>query len=103
MHEYPRFVAALSLVAALPPSEVVSLLQQRLDRLAAARAQIRGVIDTSLGQGVPELFLIEEQYRLALLDAETAFVAEFIGQITDPQTGWAPLWAQFHGPPAPSD
>ena len=103
MHEYPRFVAALSLVAALPPSEVVSLLQQRLDRLAAARAQIRGVIDTSLGQGVPELFLIEEQYRLALLDAETAFVAEFIGQITDPQTGWAPLWAQFHGQPAPSD
>ena len=47
-------MAALSLVAALPPSEVVSLLQQRLDRLAAARAQIHGVIDTSLGQGVPE-------------------------------------------------
>ena len=101
-HEYPQFVAALSLVAALPPGEVISLLQQRLDRLAAARAQIRGVIDTALGQGVPELFLIEEQYRLALLDAETAFVEEFIGKINDPQTGWAPMWAQFHGQPGPA-
>jgi DNA-binding PadR family transcriptional regulator len=103
VHEYPPFVAALSLVAALPPGEVVSLLQQRLDRLAAARAQIRGLIDTTVGQGVPELFLVEEQYRLALLDAETAFVREFIGKITDPQTGWAPMWAQFHGQPVPGD
>ena len=46
--------------------------------------------------------LIEEQYRLALLDAETAFVASHRA-VTDPQTGWAPLWAQFHGQPAPSD
>ena len=97
----PAFVAALSLVAALPPGEVINLLQQRLDRLAAARAQIHGIIGTSLGQGVPELFLIEEQYGLALLDAETAFVEDFIGKITDPQTGWAPMWAQFHGQAAP--
>jgi DNA-binding PadR family transcriptional regulator len=103
VQEYPQFVAALSLVAALPPSEVISLLQQRLDRLATVRAQIRGVIDTSLGQGVPELFLIEEEYRLALLDAETAFVQEFIAKISDPQTAWAPMWAQFHGQPVPGD
>jgi DNA-binding PadR family transcriptional regulator len=103
VHEYPQFVAALSLVAALPPSEVISLLQQRLDRLATVRAQIRGAIDTSLGQGVPELFLIEEEYRLALLDAEKAFVQEFIAKISDPRTAWAPLWAQFHGQPVPGD
>lgn len=99
-HEYPQFVAALSLVAALPPGEVITLLRQRLERLATARAEIRGVIDTSLGRGVPGLFLVEEEYRLALLDAETSFVEDFTRKISDPQTGWAPLWAEFHGRPA---
>jgi DNA-binding PadR family transcriptional regulator len=94
--EYPHFVAALSLIAALPPSEVVPLLRHRLGRLHREDAEIRGIIDTSLAQGVPELFLIEEEYRLSLLAAETAFVEEFIGKITDPETGWGPMWAQFH-------
>jgi DNA-binding PadR family transcriptional regulator len=95
-HEYPHFVAALSLIAALPPSDVLPLLRNRLDRLQGTRAEIRGLIDTSLAQGVPGLFLIEEEYRLALLDAETSFVEQFISKITDPETGWGPAWAQFH-------
>jgi DNA-binding PadR family transcriptional regulator len=100
-HEYPHFVAALSLIAALPPSEVVPLLHHRLDRLRQARAEICGLIDTTLAGGVPELFLVEEEYRLALLDAETSFVKQFIGKITDPHTGWGPAWAQFHGQTGP--
>src|SRR6266513_2367770 len=32
-HEYPAFVSALSLIAALPPSEAVGLLRARLDHL----------------------------------------------------------------------
>ena len=102
-HEYPHFVAALSLIAALPPSEVVPLLRHRRDRLRQASAEIRDLIDTTLARGVPELFLVEEEFRLSLLTAETAFVGEFIGKITDPQTGWGPAWARFHGesePPA---
>ena len=99
-------MAALSLLAALPPSEVVPLLRHRLDQLHEARAEIRSLIDTTLANGVPELFLIEEEYRLSLLDAETAFVEELIGKITGPETGWGASWAQFHGengpPPAES-
>ena len=100
-HEYPHFVAALSLLAALPPSEVVPLLRHRLDQLHRARAEIRSLIDTTLARGVPELFLIEEEYRLSLLDAETAFVEELIGKITRPGTGWGASWAQFHGENGP--
>ena len=100
-HEYPRFVAALSLLAALPPGEVVPLLRHRVGRLHQARAEIRGLIDTTLARGVPELFLVEEEYRLALLDAETAFAGELIAKITDPQTGWEPAWAAFHGQTGP--
>jgi DNA-binding PadR family transcriptional regulator len=102
-HEYPHFVAALSLIAALPPDDVLTLLRRRLDRLADLRSEIRRTIDDTLAQGVPALFLIEEEYRLALLDAETSFVERFIDQITDPETGWAPMWAEFHAAPAGPD
>jgi DNA-binding PadR family transcriptional regulator len=101
-HEYPHFVAALSLIAALPPGEVLTLLRRRLTLLAGQRAEIRALIDDALAQGVPELFLIEEEYRLTLLDAESSFVERFIGQITDPEADWGPLWAEFHGEPASS-
>src|ERR687896_2763999 len=43
-HEYPHFVAALSLIAALPPDEAVELLGRRLERLAAQRAESRRIV-----------------------------------------------------------
>jgi DNA-binding PadR family transcriptional regulator len=98
-HEYPHFVAALSLIGALPPSEVLELLRRRLDGLAEQQAEIRALIDDSLAKGVPGLFLIEEEYRLALLAAESSFVQGFIDRITDPdpERGWGRMWAEFHG------
>jgi DNA-binding PadR family transcriptional regulator len=92
-HEYPHFVTALSLVAALPPDQVVPLLRARLEALAGQRAEIQGMIDSSLAQGVPRLFLVEEEYRQALLDAESAFVERFIAEIGDPEAGWGPALA----------
>jgi len=95
-HEYPQFVAALSLIAALPPDDVVALLRRRLAGLAEARAEAQAIVDRTLGAGVHPLFLVEEEYRLALLDAEVAFVEGFIARITDPDDGWAPQWAAWH-------
>jgi DNA-binding PadR family transcriptional regulator len=102
-HEYPSFVAALSLIAALPPGEVVELLGGRLGRLAERRAEVRGLIDGALAGGVHPLFLVEEEYRLALIDAESSFVERFIERITDPQTGWGRAWSEHHGEPATTD
>jgi DNA-binding PadR family transcriptional regulator len=96
-HEFPHFVAALSLIAALPPDEVVELLGGRLGRLAEQRAEARELIDGAVANGVHPLFLIEEEYRLSLLEAESSFVERFIERITNSETGWAPRWAEFHG------
>ncbi|HEX6968480.1 MAG TPA: PadR family transcriptional regulator [Micromonosporaceae bacterium] len=95
-HEYPYFVAALSLIAALHPDEAIELLRERLHRLAGQRTEIRDLIDRTVGDGVHPLFLIEEEYRLALLDAESAFVERFLNQITHPETGWGRPWAELH-------
>jgi DNA-binding PadR family transcriptional regulator len=102
-HEYPHFVAALSLIGALPPSEAVELLGKRLRRLADDRVEIRGLIDAALAADVHPLFLVEEEYRLAMLAAEAAFVERFIEHITNPETGWGPQWAQFHEKPTEHD
>ena len=94
-HEYLGFVAALSLIGALGPDEAVALLRGRIERLAQQRAEIRELIDGTVAGGVHPLFLVEEEYRIALLDADAVFVRGLIGRITDPQDGWAPLWAEF--------
>jgi DNA-binding PadR family transcriptional regulator len=96
-HEYPHFVAALSLIAALGPGEVVELLDRRARRLRRERAEIRDRIDRAVAGGLHPLFLVEEEYRIALLDAEAGFVDWFIERINDPETGWGRPWAAFHG------
>ena len=95
-HEYPGFVAALSLIAALQPDGAVRLLDNRLAALIEQRRQIRELIDGSIAAGVPPLFLVEEEYRLALLDAEVAFVEALVERIENPNTGWRGPWEQFH-------
>jgi DNA-binding PadR family transcriptional regulator len=95
-HEYPGFVAALSLIAALPPDEAVRLLGNRANALVEQRREIRELIDATIAAGVPSLFLVEEEYRLELVQAEIQFVTALIDRIEDPNTGWRQPWEQFH-------
>jgi DNA-binding PadR family transcriptional regulator len=93
--EYPSFVAALSLIGVLPPDEVRQLLVRRQAALDDVVAEIRGVIDGALAAGVDPLFLVEEDYRLALATAEQEYVARLIGRIDDP-AGFSAGWRTFH-------
>ena len=92
-HEYPAFGSALSLVSALHPDVVVGLLRQRLVLLEEQRA---AAADLAEAAAPHPLFLVEEVYRQGLLEAEIAFVHRFIERITDPVSGWGPMWAAFH-------
>jgi DNA-binding PadR family transcriptional regulator len=93
--EYQQFEAALCLLPVLPPDEALALLRQRLDRIehnsTALTQQIAAVAD----ENFPPLFLIETEYRLALLKAEQHFVADLIARI---ENGWGPLelWRSIH-------
>ena len=79
--EYSRFEAALSDCAVLGPDEVIDLLRQRLATLEEGNAKMGD--DLQLWQKqVPRLFLIEGEYRLAMLRAEADWVRGLLQEFT---------------------
>ncbi|GHJ49402.1 PadR family transcriptional regulator [Catellatospora sp. TT07R-123] len=84
-HEYPQFGVALSLLAALPPEEAVPLLQRRLAALAAQLDEVGGMIKASTDGGLPWIFLVEEEYRRVVLEAERRLVTEVIQSLQEPE------------------
>jgi DNA-binding PadR family transcriptional regulator len=93
--EYPQFEAALCLLPVLPPDEALALLRQRLLAIERNSTALALQIEQVSRQNIPPLFLIETEYRLALLNSEQHFVAEVIGRI---ESGWGPLelWRAIH-------
>jgi DNA-binding PadR family transcriptional regulator len=93
--EYPQFEAALCLLPVLPPDEALSLLRRRLELVDDNAGVLRRQIEQVASANFPPLFLVESEYRLALIKAERDFVAGLIGRI---ENGWGPveMWRAFH-------
>jgi DNA-binding PadR family transcriptional regulator len=94
-HEYPHFGVALSLLSVLPPSEAVELLGRRLAALGDEADEIRATVRSATADGVAWVFLVEEEYRLAVVDAERRFVEGLVESLAQP--GYAEAWHQFFG------
>ena len=90
--EYPHFGVALSLLAVLSPSDSAELLSRRLVALTQQTEEARRVLGAAAEDGVLWVFLAEEQYRLALLEAERRFVTNLIESLKDP--AYQRLWHQ---------
>jgi hypothetical protein len=78
--EYPRFVTALSLLPALSPEAVKTLLGRRLGLLADQIDTLRTNLARSKAH-MPELFSIENAYRLAMTQAEHDFVRTLLDRL----------------------
>jgi len=93
--EYPQFEAALCLLPVLPPDEVLALLRKRLELIEDNAAVLSRQIEQVSATNFPALFLIESEYRLAMIRAEQQFVAELVRRV---ENGWGPidLWRGFH-------
>jgi DNA-binding PadR family transcriptional regulator len=71
--EYPKFEAALCLMAALPHAEAARQIGERVRHLETAMSRLDADIAGVLESGLDPLFLAEAQYRLAMLAAERDF------------------------------
>ena len=94
-HEYPHFGVALSLLSVLSPDEAVRLLNERLTALTAEAGEIRGRMDDAAAGGVAWVFLVEERYRVSMLDAECRFVVELIEAMEHPD--YIRTWQETFG------
>ncbi|MFF1543209.1 PadR family transcriptional regulator [Streptomyces sp. NPDC058291] len=93
--EYPLFETALSLMAALPPDEVVRLLQARLTALELQVAGGRGVLEKAY-ETVPRLFLVETEYQLHMVEAQARWVGGFLDEVRSGSLPGVEQWHRFH-------
>ena len=94
--EYLAFEAGLSLAAALPPDEVARLLDHRAERLQIEIRSMEAMHDVARERNLPELFLVESIYRLAMLTAELDFVTKLVRDIRSGTLGGAHAWRHMH-------
>ncbi|WP_226874481.1 PadR family transcriptional regulator [Microbispora sitophila] len=82
--EYPHFGVALSLISVLPPDEAAGLLDRRLRALASEIEEIRSAVEAAAGAGVSWVFLADDEYHLAILQAEHQFVSRLVDSLRQP-------------------
>jgi hypothetical protein len=82
--EFPEFPAALAFVAILAPAEVRDMLARRIvvleEKLAAITRQAP--------PGLPRLFLIEDEYRAAMLTAELTWLTDVVADLAEGRLTW---------------
>jgi hypothetical protein len=82
-------------MAALPPDEATGLLRQRLAALTegieADQANLTGV-----ARDVPRLFLVENEYDLAIRRAEATWIAALLDELERGTFPGLDGWRAFH-------
>lgn len=89
--EFPEFPAALSLLAILTPGDVLAHLERREVHLVAEVAGLEGGLRAL---AIPRLFLVEDEYRLAVLRAELEWVTSVIDDLRSGELTWTEEWAR---------
>jgi DNA-binding PadR family transcriptional regulator len=94
--EYPAFTAALSFLPALPPDDVVDLLEERALRLEVELAQHQAVRELVEKHELPRLFWVEEEFRVLLRQAELDYARRLAQDIRSGALGGVDWWRGIH-------
>jgi DNA-binding PadR family transcriptional regulator len=89
--EYPEFIAALSILFGLPVEEARGQLELRAERIA----EQLGDAERSLREAppaLPRLFLLEEEYRVAVLRAELDWLRGVVDDLDQGRITWTEEW-----------
>lgn len=87
---YPEFIAALSILFGLEPEDARRQLELRAEALAAELADAQALLDGY--PALPRLFLLEEEYRRAVLDAELSWLRGVIADLDEGRLTWSEAW-----------
>jgi DNA-binding PadR family transcriptional regulator len=86
--EYPEFIVALSLLFGLPPEEARAQLELRAERIAAQLADSRTQLE-GIPPELPRLFVLEEEYRAAMLETELTWLRNLIEDLRAGRITWS--------------
>lgn len=89
--DYPEFVAAVSILFGLPPEEAQAELELRVEKLEDALAASEREL-TNVPPGLPRLFVLEEEYRRTMLEAEISWVRGVIDDLRTGRLTWSQEW-----------
>ncbi|WP_319460810.1 PadR family transcriptional regulator [Micromonospora sp. RTP1Z1] len=87
--EFPEFPAALSFLPILPPAAATRQLERRAETLAGRLREREAVL---AAVELPRLFLIEDEYRLALLRTELDWVRRLAAELRAGTLTWSGEW-----------
>jgi DNA-binding PadR family transcriptional regulator len=82
--EFPEFPVALAFLPILHPAEVRTLLESRV----AVQAEKLAQLELQAPPGLPRLFLIEDEYRAAMLRAELEWLRALIDDLGSGRLDW---------------
>jgi DNA-binding PadR family transcriptional regulator len=92
--EHTRFVAGLSVLAVLSPQDVIDLLGSRLERLNQSVNALTAQLEQAAH--VPRLFLIEDEYRIAMTRAEADWTRSLRDELIARTFPHLDAWQAFH-------
>jgi DNA-binding PadR family transcriptional regulator len=93
--EQPRFEAGLSVLGVLPPAEAIDQLRRRRELLASEVDSARNALAETAAQ-VPRLFLVEDEYDLAIRTAELHWLDGLLAELTAGTLPGLDLWQSWH-------
>ena len=96
VRDYPSFQAALSLLAALPPDDVVALLTERAERLESELVQAAAAREFLQKHRIPRLFWVESEFGVVLREAELGYVRQLIADISSGALDGTAWWREVH-------
>jgi DNA-binding PadR family transcriptional regulator len=91
--EYTRFEAGLSLAGVLPPEDILALLAQRCVNLELEISQMRALLRLMEERGLRRIFVIENEYALAMREAELAWTLNLVEEMKSGKLGDLDEWA----------
>jgi DNA-binding PadR family transcriptional regulator len=89
-NDYPDFITAVSMLFCLSPDDARHQLELRADALAAELAATHAQFGDN--PELPRLFLLEEEYRRTVLEAELSWLRTVIDDLREGRLTWTEEW-----------
>src|SRR6266704_72865 len=89
--DFPGFPAALAFLPLLEADDVAAQLDGRAASLERELARIEAAM-AATADFLPRVFVIEDEYRTALLRTELSFVLSLAADLREGRLGWSEEW-----------